>query len=115
MMSLDLDSLRCFEAAATTLSFRAAASRIGLSPAAFSDRIRRLEDQLQVRLFDRTTRRVALTAAGQRLLPQSRRTLAEAALCGPAARDQSKELPVELVVGTRYELGLWQRSGSWRP
>lgn len=105
-MPVDLDSLRCFEAAATTLSFRAAASRVGLSPAAFSERIRRLEDRLEVRLFDRTTRRVALTPAGLRLLPQSRRTLAEAALCAPLARDQSAELPVELVVGTRYELGL---------
>ncbi len=102
----DLESLRCFEAAATTLSFRGAARRVGLSPAAFSERIRRLEDHLEVRLFARTTRRVALTAAGARLLPQARRALEEAALCVPVAREETGELPVELVIGTRFELGL---------
>jgi hypothetical protein len=40
---MDIDSLRCFEAAATTLNFRAAAGRVHLSPAAFSDRLQRLE------------------------------------------------------------------------
>ena len=40
------DSLRCFEAAATTLRFRAAAARVHLSPGALSDRIRRLEEGL---------------------------------------------------------------------
>jgi LysR family transcriptional regulator, glycine cleavage system transcriptional activator len=102
----DLESLRCFEAAASTLSFRGAARRVGLSPAAFSERIRRLENAFEVRLFDRTTRSVALTAAGTRLLPQARRALEEAALCVPVAREGSKDLPVELVVGTRFELGL---------
>jgi DNA-binding transcriptional LysR family regulator len=105
-MTLDLESLRCFEAAAATLSFRAAASRVGLSPAAFSERIRRLEDQLGIRLFDRTTRRVALTAAGARLVPQARRTLGEAALCSRVAHDVDQTVPVELLIGTRYELGL---------
>ena len=68
-MDLDLDSLRCFDAAATTLRFRAAAARVHLSAAAFSDRIRRLEESLDVSLLRRTTRKVALTDAGQRLLP----------------------------------------------
>src|SRR2546423_1570208 len=43
---MDFDSLRSFEAAATTLNFRAAADRVHLSPAAFSDRIQRLEEWL---------------------------------------------------------------------
>ncbi len=108
----DLESLRCFEAAASTLSFRGAARRVGLSPAAFSERIRRLEDALAVRLFERTTRSVALTPAGARLLPQARRALEEAALCVPVARESTQALPVELVVGTRFELGLsWLTPG----
>ena len=49
---MDLDSLRCFDAAATTLRFRAAAARVHLSPAAFSDRIRRLEANLGVALLE---------------------------------------------------------------
>ena len=52
----DLESLRCFEAGATHLNFRVAAKAVGLSPAALGDRIKRLEDQLDARLFVRTTR-----------------------------------------------------------
>lgn len=54
---MDLESLRCFAAAAATLNFRAAARRVALSPGAFSDRLRRLEEELGVPLFVRTTRR----------------------------------------------------------
>ena len=53
----DLESLRCFERAAVVLNFRLAASAVGLSPAAFGDRIRRLEDQVGERLFARTPAR----------------------------------------------------------
>lgn len=99
----DLDDLRCFEAACVRLNFRAAANAVSLSPAAFSERIKRLEECVGARLFDRTTRRVRMTPAGERLLPQARKTLAEAQACmvlsgGPA--------PFELTVGTRFELGL---------
>lgn len=99
----DLDDLRCFEAAAVRLNFRAAANAVSLSPAAFSERIKRLEGRVGTRLFDRTTRRVRMTPSGERLLPQARKTLAEAAACmalsgGPA--------PFELTLGTRFELGL---------
>ena len=45
-MTLDLTSLQCFVAAATLLNFRAAASRVALSPAAFTERIRRLEEEI---------------------------------------------------------------------
>jgi DNA-binding transcriptional LysR family regulator len=102
---MDLDSLRCFEAAATTLRFRAAAARVHLSPAAFSDRIRRLEETLGVPVLRRTTREVALTDAGQRLLPMAREVLGQVERMRAAAR-QDGRLPLELVVGTRYELGL---------
>lgn len=101
----DLDSLRCFVAAAERLNFRAASKVVALSPAAFSDRIKRLEQDLGAPLFDRTSRRVLLTAAGRRLLPHARRTLAEAAAC-QAAVDSAEDTPVVLTLGTRYELGL---------
>ncbi len=102
----DLESLRCFEAAAVHLNFRAAAAKVHLSPPAFSDRIKRLEELLGVRLFERTTRRVRLTEAGQRLLGQARKTLREAEACRIVARDDSSPAPYELRIGTRYELGL---------
>jgi LysR family glycine cleavage system transcriptional activator len=103
---MDLDSLRCFDAAATTLSFRSAAARVHLSPAAFSDRIRRLEEELGVAVLRRTTRQVALTDAGQRLLPLARETLASSDRVRDAARAGDRPQPYELVIGTRYELGL---------
>jgi LysR family glycine cleavage system transcriptional activator len=101
----DLESLRCFEKAAVVLNFRLAAAAVGLSPAAFGDRIRRLEDQLRQRLFVRTTRSVTLTPAGHRVLAQARRTLEEARRC-LSASDESAAAPFELTLGTRFELGL---------
>lgn len=101
----DVESLRCFTAAATQLNFRAAARAVGLSPAAFGERIKRLEELLEVRLFERTTRRVTLTPAGERLLPRARRCLDEARACIDAARDQDARAPYALTVGTRFELG----------
>src|SRR5687768_9878652 len=106
MMLPDLESLRCFDAAATHLSFRVAASAVALSPAAFGDRIKRLEAQLATPLFQRTTRRVALTPAGHRLLGQARRVLEEARRCQQIVHDDVGAVPYELTIGTRFELGL---------
>jgi hypothetical protein len=103
---MDLDSLRCFEAAATTLNFRAASARVHLSPAAFSDRIQRLEEHLKVDLFVRTTRQVQLSESGQRLLPAARQVLDAAERLRTAARTSTFKSPYELYIGTRYELGL---------
>ncbi len=103
---MDLDSLRCFDAASTTLNFRAAATRVHLSPAAFSDRLRRLEQHLGVTLFIRTTRKVDLSESGRRLLPLAREVLASAQRLAVATRDASAPGPYELLIGTRYELGL---------
>jgi LysR family glycine cleavage system transcriptional activator len=100
----DLDSLRCFEAAAVSLNFRRAARVVALSPAAFSDRIRQLEDQVGAPLFKRSTRQVALTVAGEALLPQARKVIAEAQRCLDRAGDAAP--PFELTIGTRFELGL---------
>jgi len=101
----DLVSLECFETAAVQLNFRAAAEIVHLSPAAFGERIRRLEEELGATLFERTTRAVRLSDAGQRLLPQARRTLAEARRCRDAAASTA-ELAYELMLGTRFELGM---------
>ena len=103
--TLDLESLRCFAQAATQPSFRVAAKTCALSPAAFGERIRRLEDELGTPLFTRTTRKISLTAAGARLLPQARRCLDEAERCR-AAVSSDEQAPYELLLGTRFELGL---------
>ena len=102
----DLDSLRCFVEGARFLNFRAASRAVGLSPAALGQRIRQLEEQLGVALFNRTTRRVELTEAGMALLQPARRALEAAAHCAAAARGELGPAPQDLLVGTRHELGL---------
>jgi DNA-binding transcriptional LysR family regulator len=103
---MDLDSLRCFDAAATTLNFRVAARRVHLSPGAFSDRVQRLEEQLGVGLFVRTTRSVELSESGKRLLPMARQLLDGVERLRATARGPAVASPYELFIGTRYELGL---------
>jgi LysR family transcriptional regulator, glycine cleavage system transcriptional activator len=100
-----LDNLRCFLAAARVPTFRAAARTVALTPAALGQRIRQLEDQLGVRLFERTTRAVSLTGAGLALLPAARAALQAAAACMPAVQGGAPP-PLELTIGTRVELGL---------
>jgi DNA-binding transcriptional LysR family regulator len=64
----DLADLTAFVTIAETLSFRAAAARLGVTPSALSHTMRQLEERVGVRLLHRTTRSVSLTDAGQRLL-----------------------------------------------
>ena len=105
-MLVDLDSLRCFEAAAARLNFRAAARSVGLSPAAFGERIKRLEELLEARLFERTTRKVTLTPAGERLLPRARSCMGQARACVEVVRDADTPTPFDFTLGTRFELGM---------
>jgi DNA-binding transcriptional LysR family regulator len=102
----DLDALRCFSEAARLLNFRAAARVVGLTPAALGQRIRQLEDLLDARLFHRTTRSVTLTEQGLALLPYAQKTLDAAVDCVRAGRGEVGPAPIELVLGTRHELGL---------
>jgi len=72
MRRADLADLTAFVAVADNLSFRAAAAHIGVTPSALSHTMRQLEERLGVRLLNRTTRSVALTDAGLRLLGRAR-------------------------------------------
>src|SRR5262249_53804719 len=105
-MMPSIESLRCFAAAARLLNFRAAARTVALTPAALGQRIRQLEDQFDVQLFRRTTRSVALTEAGLALLPHAEQCLSVARECARAARGETGPPPMEIVLGTRHELGL---------
>jgi len=71
----DLADLRAFVAVADLSSFRAAAEAIHLSQPALSRRIEKLERALGVRLFDRTTRIVMLTAIGRDFVRKARKLL----------------------------------------
>lgn len=72
MRRADLAALTGFVAIADNRSFRAAASRLGVTPSALSHTMRQLEERLGVRLLHRTTRSVSLTDAGLRLLDRLR-------------------------------------------
>lgn len=65
-----LISIECFDASADAGSFSAAARRLGLSSAAVGKNIARLEINLGVRLFQRSTRSLRLTEAGERFLQE---------------------------------------------
>ena len=101
-----IESLRCFVEAARLLNFRAAARKVALTPAAFGARIKQLEDQMGAPLFARTTRVVTLTERGLALLPYARRCLEAAEDCVRAARGEKGPPTVEIVLGTRHELGM---------
>lgn len=72
---LMLGSLELFCAAAEHGGFTAAATALGVSPAAVSRTVARLEERLGVRLFVRTTRQIRLSDAGQAYYEQCRQAL----------------------------------------
>lgn len=76
-MSSRWDGIDEFTAVAEQASFSAAAKRLGLSTSAVSREIAKLEDRLQTRLLNRTTRRVELTDAGRDFLDRCRRLIDE--------------------------------------
>ena len=79
MTEPDLGDLAAFAAVARHRGYRGAAAIRGVSPSALSDAVRRLEARLGVRLLNRTTRSVAPTEAGSRLLERLAPALAEVA------------------------------------
>jgi len=82
-----LKQLDAFCQVAEALSFTAAGARIGLTPSAISQLVGELEGAVGFRLFERSTRRVALTAAGREFLPSAESVLRHATLAERAAAD----------------------------
>jgi DNA-binding transcriptional LysR family regulator len=101
---VELRQLVYFTAVAEELSFARAAQRLHIVQPAVSQQIRRLERDLGVQLFDRTSRRVRLTAAGERLLPEARTVL--------AATDRTRQVAAELAGGGSLRLGTSQGLGE---
>ncbi|HKF59812.1 MAG TPA: LysR family transcriptional regulator [Dongiaceae bacterium] len=75
MQRAAVSDLSAFVAVATHRSFSRAAAELGLSPSALSHTVRSLEERLDLRLLNRTTRSVAPTEAGERLLERLRPAL----------------------------------------
>jgi len=75
---MNLHQLRCFVLAADELHFGRAAQKLDILPSALGRFIRLLEEDLGAKLFSRTTRNVALTEDGRRLLGEARKLLVQA-------------------------------------
>src|SRR5215475_4341962 len=76
-MKADLADLNAFVAVARAGGFRDGARASGVSPSGLSEAVRRLEARLGIRLLNRTTRSVAPTEAGERLLERLTPALSE--------------------------------------
>lgn len=107
-----LISIECFVRSAEAGSFAAAARRLGLTPAAVSKNVARLENNLGVRLFQRSTRSLALTESGERFLDEASGGLAslQSAIANLASTDGQPsgmlKVSMGLVFGRDYILPL---------
>jgi len=103
---MDLANLNAFIAIAETGSFSAAGEHLHLTQPAVSKRIAGLEQQLNVRLFDRLGREVSLTEAGRALLPRAYQILNVLDDTRRALTNLTGEVSGRLSLATSHHIGL---------
>jgi len=102
---MDLRQLRSLVTIADEGQFTRAAERLGIAQSSLSTQIRLLEQELGLTLFDRTTRRVSVTDAGESLIATARSVLAE-------VDDATAELQRHRgLLGGRVAIGVTQTPG----
>ncbi|PZF81331.1 LysR family transcriptional regulator [Jiangella anatolica] len=104
---MELRQLAYFVAVADEGGFARAAETLRVGQPAVSQQLRKLERELGVTLFERTTRRVRLSAAGDRLLAEARAVL--------AAAERTRRLAAELAGAGALRLGTSPAPGRWLP
>lgn len=114
---MELRALQYFVTVAEELHFGRAAQRLQIVQPAVSQQISRLERELGVRLFERTSRRVQLTPAGERVLAAARETLAAAARVRVVAGEAAAPLRIGVAscVTPRLDRALARMREGGRP
>lgn len=97
-MNITLRQIQAFKTVAEFGSFTRAAERLKVAQPALSLSIRELERELSLRLFDRTTRRVELTAAGREFLQSADKLLTDLDRAVRDARDLSEKKRGRIVI-----------------
>jgi DNA-binding transcriptional LysR family regulator len=103
---VELRQLATFVAVAEEGSFTRAADRLHVVQSAVSAGVRKLEDELEASLFDRSTHHVKLTDSGRALLPEARATLAAAQAARDAVDEAQGGLRGKVVLGTMQAQGM---------
>jgi DNA-binding transcriptional LysR family regulator len=98
-MRIDFLGLQAFLSIAELGSFQRAAAYLNLSQTALSHRMRKLEEDLGLRLLTRTTRQVSLTPAGLELLPKARRIMDDLAASLDHLRERGKSRQERVAIG----------------
>jgi DNA-binding transcriptional LysR family regulator len=102
---MELRQLRYLVALADERHFTRAAERAHIAQPALSQQIRRLELELGIPLVERTTRRVAMTDAGEVLVARTRRALAEIDAANAELQSLKGLLSGKVTVGTMHTMG----------
>ena len=105
-MKIDLDSIRVLKTIVDNGSFAAAAKKLHRAQSAVSYQIRKLEDVLDLQIFDRSEYRAQLTEAGQAILQEGERLLKQAEQVEALARqlNQQWEPTFEVVIDGILEI-----------
>ncbi|MBB3214539.1 LysR family glycine cleavage system transcriptional activator [Herbaspirillum sp. Sphag1AN] len=108
----NLAALRAFEAAARHESFSRAAEEIHVTPGAISHQIRALEEELNVQLFNRYGKRIAVTVPGRRFAEVIRKSLGEIADLAVSLQEQCQQRLV--VTAPPSFASRWLASRLWK-
>lgn len=101
-MLMELRQLKYFAKVAETLNFSEAAKSLCITQSTLSQQIKQLEAEFGTRLLTRSSHMVALTEAGQLILPQAKQAIYEAGLCAERINDLNRLATGTLNIGVTY-------------